>query len=45
MGDALEIYRELVCKAQGHSHGEKGLLDCLFAEYARVKDRESSKGP
>lgn len=37
MGDALDAYRDIVCRANGHTHGDKGLLDCLLAEHARQK--------
>lgn len=37
MGAALDAYEELVCKANGHTHGAKGLLDCMLKEHAQRK--------
>lgn len=43
MGEALEAYRSLVCKANSHTHGDKGLLDCLLTEHAKQKAGQLAK--
>jgi hypothetical protein len=41
MGAALDWYREEICRAEGHDHGEEGELDCLLQRAAAARARRA----
>lgn len=40
MGEALEWYRENICKVHDHDHGREGELDCLLETLHRLRSGE-----